>query len=203
MEFKNGMHIFTFEDKDIGSLQRVVIDPETYEVTHVVIKKGLLSASEKVMSVNNISSISENEIHINCTADEFEEMAPLDIEVDLPVKERIADEQTYLPLAGGLYTTPMPKQPFNIQIKRTIPENLVALQIGARVIGDDDEHLGDIESAGTDPETGRISHLVVVSGLLAKVRKTIPMKWVNMVNEDEVRLTIDTYQFENLPKNKE
>ena len=203
MEFKDGMHIFTFEGKDVGSLQRVVIDPEIYEVTHIVIKKGLLSASGKVVPVANISSIDENEIHLKCTADEIEEMAPLVIEEKLPANEGVVDNQTYLPLAGGLYTSPMPEPQFNIQLKRTIPENLVALKVGAHVISADDERIGDIERVDTDPETCRISDIVVINGLLTKVRKTIQSKWVKMFGEDEVYLTIDTHQFDDLVENKD
>lgn len=50
MEFKDGANVYTSDGKTAGSLQRVVIQPETKAVTHIVVHKGLLSLPNRAAS---------------------------------------------------------------------------------------------------------------------------------------------------------
>ncbi len=44
MQFKRGAEGFTADGRKVGGIDRVVIDPRTREVSHVVIRKGFLLA---------------------------------------------------------------------------------------------------------------------------------------------------------------
>jgi uncharacterized protein YrrD len=202
MEFKDGTKVFSLEGKEVGSLQRVVIDPETNDVTHIVIQKGLLFVSDQVISVDVVASASEEKINLNCTMDELKEMPPLDVEQHLPIAEML-DEPDFIPLAGGLYPEPITQPNIKLQIKRTIPEELVALKEGARVVSRDDKHVGNIDRVFTDPETGKATHFIVSHGLLVKAKKSIPVQWVRSFDDDEVQLIMGVDQYKDLPENKD
>ena len=45
MRFIKDTEVLTSEGKKVGTLDRVVIDPSTLEITHLVIKSGLISKS--------------------------------------------------------------------------------------------------------------------------------------------------------------
>ena len=42
MQFKQGATVSTYDGKNVGHVDRVVLNPKTKEVTHIVVRKGLL-----------------------------------------------------------------------------------------------------------------------------------------------------------------
>jgi uncharacterized protein YrrD len=169
---------------------------ETKEVTHIVIQKGLFNKDDKVINVQNVASTSEEEVTLSCTFDELKEMPPLEIEQVVPLGDNPGQVMSYNPLTGGPYTV---EHSLITETIRTIPDNLVALKEGAKVMSGDDEHIGNVERVFIEEETGKVTHIIVSQGLLQKTRKSIPIQWVKMLGDDKVRLTVDTHQLEDLP----
>ena len=83
-----------------------------------------------------------------------------------------------------------------MQIKRTIPDELVALKEGARVISADDDHVGFIEHIFTETETGKVSRFIVSHGIISKTRKSIPIEWVKLITDEDVYLAVGTEKVE-------
>jgi sporulation protein YlmC with PRC-barrel domain len=196
MEFKDGASVYTSNGSITGSLYRVVIDPETKKVTHIVIQKGLLVKEDKVIAMEKVASASPEKVTLNCTVDEIKEMPPLEIEKYEPMSGNSGREQNYDPLAGRMYWT---ERSVIMETKRTIPDELVALKEGARVMIENDEHVGNVERVFTEPETGKVTHFIVSQGLLLKTRKTVPIQWVGMLDDVTVRLSVGIQQLEALP----
>lgn len=200
MEYKDGTSVYTIDGKKAGSLRRVVIDPKTKEVTHIVIEKGLLFKDDKVVPVENVASTSEDKVSLTCSENELKEMSPLDIERYVPLDETNGGVQRFDPMAGGVYgNLPVPTRTIK-EVKRTISDELIALKEGAPVISADDQHVGNIEHLFTEPQTGKITHFLISQGSLAKTRKSIPYEWVKMITDEEVDLTVDAKLLEGLPE---
>lgn len=193
MEFKNGTNVYTADGKGAGSLHRVVLDPQTKEVTHIVIQRGLLVKEDKVIPMAKVASASQEKVALNCEIDELKEMPPLVIEHIVPTDEG----QTYGKVLGGINMPPNPEADVRMEATRTIPDDLVALKEGARVMSEDDKHVGDIEQIFT--EEGKATRLTLTQGTLVKNKKTIPFEMVKMVSDDEVDLTIQAQQLEEMP----
>lgn len=200
MEFKDNVSVYTSDGNKAGSLQRVVIDPETNEITHIVIQKGFLFKEDKVVAVEEVASTSEEKVTLNCTTDKLQEMPPLDIEQFEPLSGASGRGQNFDPLAGGLYWNPAPERSVITVTKRTIPDDLVALKEGAPVMSKDDEHVGSVERVFTEPENGKVSHFIVSQGLLLKTRKAIPIQWVKALDDEQVHLTVLAQELEDLPE---
>lgn len=198
MEFKESANVFTADGKDAGSLHRVVIEPESNEVTHIVVQSGLLFKDDKVIPVTNIASAFEDEVALNCTGDELQELPPLKIEVQVP-NDAPGRGQSYDPVTGGMLYAP----PAIIETRRTIPEELVALKEGAQVISEDNKHVGNLECVVTRPASANVTHLTVSHGFLTKSKKSIPIQWVKLLDEDKVQLTVEAREFELVPPNPE
>jgi uncharacterized protein YrrD len=49
MQFTQNANVFTAQGQQVGSLKRVVLDPQTKEVTHIVVEKGahVISADDE------------------------------------------------------------------------------------------------------------------------------------------------------------
>jgi len=194
MEFKDGTNVYTYDGKEAGILHRVVINPETKEVTHIVIQKGLLFKEDKVIEVEKVASTSPEKVVLNCTAEDLKEMAPLIVNQYVPMGGTANQDENY-----DLYGNPAADRSVVMLKKRTIPEDLVALKQGARVTSEEGAHVGNLERVFTEPETGMVTHFIISQGVLVKTRKFLPIEWVKLLDDDEVRLNIGTQEVEDLP----
>jgi uncharacterized protein YrrD len=84
-------------------------------------------------------------------------------------------------------------------VEREIPEGMVALKEGARVVTRDDQHVGNIERLLVDQESDRITHVVISRGTFLKETKLIPGYWLTQVDEDEVHLAVDSEFLNKVP----
>jgi uncharacterized protein YrrD len=217
MEFRENTSVYTSDGKDAGKLQRVVMDPETKEVTHIVILKGLIFREEKVVEVQKVASAAADTITLTCSMDELKEMAPLEVSPNGPGEEELEPRPDgEEPLAGGIYVNPATNVPgtnsamnpamnpaFNSNIvqekTRTIPEELVALKEGARVFSADDRPVGTLKRVFTDSQTGSVTHFTLTYGLLVQTLKSIPVGWVKEISDDEIHLNVLAQKVTTLP----
>jgi hypothetical protein len=105
--------------------------------------------------------------------------------------------------APMLNKNPILDHPKVVEVKRTIPEKLIALKEGVHVVSMNGEYLGNIERVNTDPKSGQVTGFIISKGLLNKERKLIPFDWVDVHREDKVYLTVKTQQLEDLPEFQE
>jgi len=203
MEFKDGTSVYTVDEKKAGGLRRVVIDPDTNEVTHIVIEKGLLFKVDKVIPVEKVASATQEKIDLNCSIEELKEMSPLEVEETMHRSEAPEAQRTgpsyYDPFSGRMIGDLPPDNPLIMEMKRTIPDKLVAMKEGARVISADDVHVGNVEHVFTDPVSGKVTHFIIAQGPVFTTRKPLPIEWVKMITDDEVYLTVESQKLEELP----
>lgn len=214
MQFKDGANVYTASGEQVGHIDRVVLDPKTKKVTHIVVRKGFLFKQDKVVPIDLIAFAAEDQVALRSDADDLEllpnfeeehyvvldeaELARMEARPDFP-----APLYPYLPIyqaaygAGQAHPPSRPK-PYVIQTEQNIPEGEVALEEGAKVISADGKRVGKVEEVLTDPQADRAIHFVVSGGLLLKERKLIPATWVDRVHENEVHLAVGSTMFEVL-----
>ena len=212
MRFEKGASVYTAEGDKVGEIERVVLDPETREVTHVIVEKGFLFTVDKVVPVSLVGVTTEDRVTLREDAGELEAL-PDFVKTDyVPVISQEAEISEggavywYPPIgaqwgaAGGYgpqYGYP-PIPPYVVKTERRIPEGTVALEEGARVISKGGEHVGDVEAVLTDPEADRVTHLVISKGFLLTEEKLIPTSWISTVMSDEIHLLVGASQVESL-----
>jgi len=211
MLFKKGVDVFSSDNEKIGTLDRVVMDPKTKEVTHIIVREGFLFTEDKVVPMDLIGSVTDERISLQGSKEHLDELPEYEETHYIPRDATVDDDMSTLywnpPVyAGGGYSGygqyPV-VYPQSLYIRRTeknIPEGMVALAEGAKVLAEDGEHVGNIETLITDPKDERVTHLVISSGLLTKERKIIPSHWLGTVAEDEVHLAVDSRLLERLPE---
>ena len=67
MQFRHGTKAFTADGKSIGTLVRIVIDPLTRQITHIVLLTSLLP-EEKEIPIQNVAESSLERIVLNTNA---------------------------------------------------------------------------------------------------------------------------------------
>ncbi len=213
MQFKKDSRVFASDGKEVGSMERVVIDPQTREVTHNVVKKGLLLPEDRVIPVDQVATATEARISLNLSSSGLKDLPLFEeayyVPADDPTASAFSTDNAasvlwYPPAGvgwGGFMAVPAygPVMPRAVATERNIPEDTIALKEGARVISADDKHVGNVERIFTHPDNGRLTHLVISRGMLLKERKLIPVTWVNNIQEDEVHLLVHSELLNRLP----
>ncbi len=214
LEIKEGTPVFTSNGKEVGKVNRFVLNPETDEVTHIVVEKGWLLPEDKVVPFEMIDSASEDKVVLKKDIDDFDQLPSFEqtrfVRINggegIPVTGRRTSYAPayywYPPPSGYIgypaYGLPYPTWPPAV-VQQNIPENTVPLKEGTNVISSDGKHVGDVERLFVEPESKKVTHFLITQGMLFKNRKMVPVNWVKSVKENEVDLTVSSQFLEALP----
>lgn len=211
-----GADVFNVEGQKLGTIDRVVIDPKTDEITHLVIRKGFLFKTDKVIPTGMIQEASEDTIYLNARITDLDVLPDFEakhyVEVTDPAVTAALESENrnavfwYPPLmaSGGLglsptfYSTPAPQ----VEIReRNIPAGTVALKKNATVISKDGDSLGKINRVYINPDTDQAEYFLVTHG--QKEEKMVPAWWIDVTNDEEVHLVLNSATFNRLPNQEE
>jgi uncharacterized protein YrrD len=215
MELREGVGVFTSDDKQVGKINRVILDPETNEVTHVVVQKGWLLSEDKVVPLDMIRSTTDEKVRLSGNADDFNKLPPFEEShfvqtrsedfpqaVDSPYD--LSPAYFWYPpivypgyVAHSATSTPFP--PPHLEKTRNIPEETIPLKEGANVISSDEKHVGDVERLFVDASSKKVTHFLITKGLFFKEHKLIPVHWVKYVGEEKIHLLVASSLLERLP----
>lgn len=195
MQFKQNAGVFTATDEAVGHIDRVVVDPQTNVVTHIVVQKGFFFKEDKVVPIELIAETAEDRITLRAEAGDLQALPPFEDRRYLNADARQAPPSPVPSISGfpplGAGVEEMPFSPRLItQVEHNIPEGTVALKEGAKVITSEGKQVGHLERVFADSQAHRATHLVISQGLLAPKRRLIPINWANIVGEDEVHLAV-------------
>jgi sporulation protein YlmC with PRC-barrel domain len=205
MRYKKNASIISSDGKNIGKLDRVVIDPKNKEVTHLVANEGIVD-KKRVIPVNAVGMDDQGNISLRENQDnigrfpEFEQTHYISAD-----DNRDPNSQNslywYPPILAVAHSGRFSKHhhpTYMIQTGSNIPEGVVALEEGAKVVSRDDQGVGTVESIHTSSDD-TITHLVISDGLILKKNLLIPIHWVSHIQETQVYLTVDAELLERLP----
>lgn len=202
MQFKHGAEVVSAGGRKVGSVDRVVLDPNTKEVSAIVVRKGVLFVDDKVVPVSLIGSATEDQVALN--GGDFDRlpnfMETEYIAIGVPPEEEAnaalaAPLYWYPPIGSAMWGyPPVSGYPPELAVAghKQIPEGTVALHEGARVVSLDGRHVGDIERVITEAVTNRATHFVLTKGLFFPEKKLLPMAWVKSVDDEQVQLNVET-----------
>jgi sporulation protein YlmC with PRC-barrel domain len=192
MELIKGQDIITPDGDKVGSIERVVLDPKTKEVSHIVIEKGFLLTERKVVPISMLGAETEDGIVLR-EAEYLDDLAPfreteyVSAGLETPETRERGEKQPvekareypsefapryywYPPVGVGWWrglVTPTYVEPEYVRtVEFNIPKGTVALEEGAAVITSDDKHIGNVEEILTDPQENRATHFVISTGTL-------------------------------------
>jgi uncharacterized protein YrrD len=211
MQLYHGATVFTVDGKEAARVDRVVIDPQSNLVTHLVLRKGWLFSADKVVPVDAIAVGADGAIVLQLKAELLAELPDFEEKEYLIVAEHELSQDARQFMAGpmpAVYWKPSYPEPpvasagnqaYVAETKVNIPDGTVAIKPGAKVITADEKAIGHVDLVLTSPSPERVTHLLISHGLLSKDHKLVPVRWVDNWQGDEVRLAITAETFESLP----
>lgn len=206
MQLQIGADVYTPAGDKVGSVDRVVVDPDSRKVTHFIVKRGFLFTEDKVVSMDLVDRLESQRVTLKMGEDHLDSLPEFEEThyVPLQPKHNVYGDRSvywYPPYlawgrTGGIgYAIP----PYVTRTEKNIPKDLVVLEEGTRVFSSDGEQVGKIDQLHVDTELERVSHLIISRGLVFSEKKLIPTTWLNRVGDKEVHLSIDADFFEQLP----
>lgn len=194
LEITERTKVFTAHGEYVGKVDRIVIDPITRMVSHIVVHKGVLLPEDKVIPVEGIATATEE--RVNLTRGNHPDEFPSFVDqhyVELDETDQDGDEPTvtasgpfvwYGPygIASSMYESSM-----RVVTEKNIPERAVALEPGASVCALGRVEIGRLDEVITT-KAGLATHIVVTMSDPSLDRKAIPMHWVDELSENEIHL---------------
>jgi sporulation protein YlmC with PRC-barrel domain len=211
MEFKQHVGVLNVDGQEIGRLERVVIDPESNEVTHLVIRQGLLAVRDKVLPLSRVEVGTEDGIVVRLTLDEFEQLPDFEETQTVAADEVRAGHAGQTDAARSVPVIywplmyphspllPQLSEPYRVETQLNIPAGTVAVKDGATVIARDGKPVGSVCEVLTTGEDERVTHVLISHGRLVKEKKLIPFSWIEMLGENEVYLAVGSGLLDKLP----
>ena len=175
-----------------GQSKELVMDRNTEEVTHLVLKRNHFSQDEILVPVELVVETTPHLIRLRCTKDKLAELEPfLKTEVVKKTIPQYVSDPYLMPIE-------VPEIEWVTVKREAIPPGEVAVRQGARVEATNG-HVGHLDEFLVDPATERVTHLVLREGHLWGQRDvTIPVSEIDRLEENTVHLKLDKRQIEAL-----
>ena len=195
-DFKIGSSV-ECKDGSCGKLARVVVDPETLAVTHLIVEAGLLLKKARVFPINIVERADEAGVQLSISSEALS---------DYPEYQEVDVEQTVPGSAGGgvvstgygPVVTGAPTIVVHEKRRLGIAEELETVKRGTPVSNAHGQ-VGKLEHVVADPDSGAITHLVIRQGLLFSHDTTIPLALVEQVTEEGIFIAATDEELKTLP----
>jgi uncharacterized protein YrrD len=197
MEFHRNVPVEGTSGRQVGHLERVVLETETRTLTHLVVRiGGLLNKKDKLVPVGHVGEASPAHIVLTVEAGDPEAWADFEAQQVVAVTQETAAPVTSQPAPtpaaygapiAGLPSMHVP-EPYKTQTVQNIPDGTVAVTLEAKVLTMDGKSVGSIEAVRSATPADRVTHFLVSSGLLTRERKWVPAEWAEGFTDDEIQL---------------
>lgn len=193
MDIPMDVEVFCTDGK-CGRSAGVVLKPKTEEVTHLIVKEKDAPHEEILVPVEAVGATTPDSINLSLTRDMVDKQQRLMeteyVEVNIPR------------YAGGVYSL----APYSyaeseiLPVRReSVPGGELAVRRGARVNATDGQ-VGHVDEFLVDPESERVTHLVLQEGhLWGKKDVSIPVSEIERIGDNTVHLKIDKRAIGALP----
>ncbi len=192
--YRRDAHVKTESGTEVGTIDRIVFDSKAQKVTHIIVRKGLLLTTDRVIPVD-ILQASEDGVRISDDIDPstFPQFEQSDYVLDPQTDFYVANPGIAIGAYGPIGS---PKAELKRHRERNIPEDSIALQANSDVIASNGEKVGRIKEIMTDANDDRAIQLVVATGLRDRTQRVIPANLVTSIAEGEVHLSVSAEEFE-------
>jgi sporulation protein YlmC with PRC-barrel domain len=181
-------------DGKCGKCTRVILRPTTEKITHLVISDEVFPETEYLVPITQVKQTSPDKIEVKFKRDKLAEMPIFDQLEFVP-----ASFIGYTGSAYMMWPYYPPQATFITVEKEHIPVDELEIHRGAAVEAKDGR-VGRVDEFLMNPETDRITHLVMREGhLWGQKDVTIPVSQIDHYKDGTVYLKLRKQAIEKLP----
>ena len=173
-----------------GKLSRVIIDPATETVTHLVIEPKHRMSLARLVPLDLVDTTA-GDIRLRCTVEEFGQL-------EAAQETELIEDVTGSLGPGALNTAMGVTSPVPIMVEDVVPLGEAGVNRGEPVHALDGE-IGRVQGFLVDPDDHRVTHVLLQEGhLWGRKEVSIPISAVTGV-ENGIQLSLTKKQVEDLP----
>ncbi len=200
-ELKIGSAVFCTDGK-VGELYRVVLDPETLEVTDLIVREEGLDAPARVVPMDEVADWDDEQVRLKIDRETFLRCREYREEEFVPATESLGYAEEEVVMWGTVYQTLPPQFYIPVvweRVKEGVPADRPVLRRGLPVFTADGRKIGTLDHLLVERESGRIAYLAVRKGLLLRHSRLIPAEAVAKVTDEGVSLKLSLEEICKLP----
>ena len=218
MKIELGEKVVTADGHDLGSIDKVILDPDGGDLHAIVVRKGLLFGRDIEIPFDSIVDRSDGAVKITLTKDQLDDLETFhEGSYTTPPPERSAEFVSGYgyPASGMLWPSswsgPVPGQPYGHDAIGDVGDEVATMHraqdLGNAVIKEgsdvrsrDGEKVGEVHQIVFDAATGRPTTLVIRKGFLFTDDIEIPVGLISSLDDDRVYLDARHDGFEKFLK---
>jgi len=205
LDFNIGAQVHC-KDGPCGRVLKVVVDPHTLRAMGLVVEKGLLLKTDRVLPVSATDTLADGDIYLSIAGEElacFPEYREEEFRVqafDAREGEEYQAEQTLQWIGPyGLAAAERPIPMIRQRIHEGVSPEQAVVGRGTVVNDWDGVPLGRVDHVLVDRKSRQITHLVVERGLFSH-SIVVPVSMVKRVNKDGIAVRAAEDTLEYLPR---
>jgi sporulation protein YlmC with PRC-barrel domain len=208
------MRVFTSDDRDIGTVDRLILDPDLGAVKAAVVRKGVLLHRDVEVPIEVMSAGSAGGARIAYSSEEIERLPHFNEAgytrppADYMSPTGYPSSSVYWPAGYGMGVPPLDPQPpaspiaphwsIDTEIDREVGDALrqqdlenAVIGEGSDVLGRDGKKVGTVRELTFDPANSKLTSLVVHKGFIIGKDTELPATLVDSVDDGVVYLNVD------------
>jgi sporulation protein YlmC with PRC-barrel domain len=197
--YELGTTIYTNDDVNIGTIDRLIVDPRTDRLQGFVVRKGLILQRDVVIPAADVAPDNYDDMNgiLRLT------ISARDTDRLLAYQEEGYNQPPIVANAPGvLWTAPVYRpdpdaQPHREEmhtahnrLEQTHPASAL-LRTGTKIVGRDGTKIGTVDELVANQQTGNITELVAKRGLLDDTQVRIPVQLIDTVTDDAIYVALD------------
>ena len=200
-------------DKEVGSVSRIVLDSEAFDVSQLVVITGPAGA-ERLVPITDVEAATDEGVRLAIDSARFGRLADF-IQKEYQSLDRLDEAAraratgriggTYPALAENYLIPYTPILPVSgaappgviIEHERLAPGECVVAE-GMDVYSSDQEKLGSVREVSYDPSDKRLQSFEIEKGLIFTDHTTIPADWIGAVEPEKIKLNRTKDQVKDL-----
>lgn len=191
-------------DGSCGTLSKIALKPETWQVTHLVVEEGFLLKRARVFPFAALAGATPSEIRLDVQASCLEDYPLYQMHtMQMPASAPSEGSGSALWRAGVPYGVgaPMPAPVVTERVHRGVPAEMVVVDGHTSVEGSDGE-IGKLDRFVVDTDTGVITEFIARQGALLVTDRTFPATMARAIAERAIMLSATTEALDDLPQDE-
>ena len=212
MRVELGARVRTTDGKDVGTIDRLIVDPSNNEIKAAVIRKGIILPRDVEVPLSAIELGPNGSVQLTYTADQVDQLREF-FESNYTATPPVgyvppADYPTagiYWPIGYDLFATPpLPQTDVSTgstaldreareTLERQDLENAVIGE-GSDVVGRDGEKVGEVARLVFDPDGHRLTSFVIRKGFIFTEDRELPASAITRIDDGVIYLRVSKHE---------
>ena len=188
--------------REIGRIERVVLDRLNYEATHLVVKLGSpLHPRHLLMPISWVTHSERNKVQIEHTEDELNSLPSFELQHYVSL-DHLDQEQAihprskirpldwvnyFVPLVANAFGDPL-HTPGVLVTDQLLSPDENAIKRGLPVESSDGHKLGEVQEILLSEHDWRLSGIIIARGIVLKHPMRVPADWITRIERTRITL---------------